>query len=115
FELKHGLKVSIVNLYTGKFGNPYLPEKLQQEIRKQIAKRRFKRTASLLLLAVALPVGSLILLRRTLPKSGNPTTAIPAKRIAVLPFKPVLSANRDEVLELGMADTLITKLSNIHQ
>src|SRR4029077_17889789 len=54
----------------------------------------------------------LILLRRTLPKSGSPTTAIPAKRVAVLPFKPVLPANRDEVLELGMADTLITKLSN---
>jgi len=114
FELKHGLKVSIVNLYTGKFGNPHLPEKLQQEIRKQIASRRFKRTliAGVLLLAVALPVGSLILLRRTLPKSGSPTTAIPAKQIAVLPFKPVLPANRDEVLELGMADTLITKLSN---
>jgi TolB-like protein/Flp pilus assembly protein TadD/class 3 adenylate cyclase len=117
FELKHGLKVSIVNLYTGKFGNPHLPEKLQQEIRKQIARRRFKRTliAGVLLLAVALPVGSLILLRRTLPRSGSPTPAIPAKRIAVLPFKPVLPANRDEVLELGMADTLITKLSNIHQ
>ena len=117
FELKHGLKVSIVNLYTGKFGNPHLPEKLQQEIRKQIASRRFKRTliAGVLLLAVALPVGSLTLLRKTLPKSGSSTTAIPAKRIAVLPFKPVLPANRDEVLELGMADTLITKLSNSRQ
>jgi len=40
-------------------------------------------------------------------------TAIPAeKRIAVLPFKPLLPENRDQVLELGMADTLITKLSN---
>src|SRR5438874_3857396 len=40
-------------------------------------------------------------------------TAIPAeKRIAVLPFKPLLPENRDQVLKLGMADTLITKLSN---
>jgi len=33
----------------------------------------------------------------------------------VLPFKPVLPANRDEILELGMADSLITKLSNSRQ
>src|SRR5207248_2858541 len=31
------------------------------------------------------------------------------------PFKPVLPANRDEILELGMADSLITKLSNSRQ
>jgi TolB-like protein len=36
-----------------------------------------------------------------------------AARLAVLPFKPLLAANRDEALELGMADTLITRLSGI--
>jgi eukaryotic-like serine/threonine-protein kinase len=35
------------------------------------------------------------------------------KSIAVLPFKPLVAGNRDETLELGMADTLITKLSNV--
>ena len=34
--------------------------------------------------------------------------------IAVLPFKP-LSASGDEFLELGMADALITRLSNVKQ
>ncbi len=33
------------------------------------------------------------------------------KSLAVLPFKPVTIDNRDEALEMGMADTLITKLS----
>ncbi|HET9531419.1 MAG TPA: winged helix-turn-helix domain-containing protein [Blastocatellia bacterium] len=37
------------------------------------------------------------------------------KRIAVLPFKPLVADNRDEALELGMADTLINKLSGIRQ
>lgn len=32
------------------------------------------------------------------------------RSIAVLPFKPLVAANRDEALEMGMADTLITKL-----
>jgi DNA-binding winged helix-turn-helix (wHTH) protein/Tfp pilus assembly protein PilF len=34
------------------------------------------------------------------------------KTIAVLPFKPLVEKNRDEALELGMADALIIRLSN---
>ena len=37
------------------------------------------------------------------------------KSIAVLPFKPISQEARDEYLELGMADTLITKLSSLKQ
>lgn len=36
----------------------------------------------------------------------------PVKSIAVLPFKPLVAGSRDEFLELGMTDTLITKLGN---
>jgi len=35
--------------------------------------------------------------------------------IAVLPFKPLAANDRDESLEMGMADALITKLSNIKE
>ena len=34
------------------------------------------------------------------------------KIIAILPFRPLVNQNRDEALELGMADTLITRLGN---
>ena len=34
------------------------------------------------------------------------------KTIAILPFRPLVDRNRDEALELGMADTLITRLGN---
>jgi serine/threonine-protein kinase len=37
------------------------------------------------------------------------------KSIAVLPFKPLVEQSRDESLELGMADTLIARLSNIRE
>jgi DNA-binding winged helix-turn-helix (wHTH) protein/TolB-like protein/Flp pilus assembly protein TadD len=37
------------------------------------------------------------------------------KSIAVLPFKPISQEARDEYLELGMADTLITRLSSLKQ
>ena len=35
------------------------------------------------------------------------------RSIAVLPFKPLAANDRDESLEMGMADTLISRLSNI--
>jgi serine/threonine-protein kinase len=35
--------------------------------------------------------------------------------VAVLPFKPLLVAGRDESLELGMADTLIARLSSLER
>jgi TolB-like protein/DNA-binding winged helix-turn-helix (wHTH) protein/tetratricopeptide (TPR) repeat protein len=35
--------------------------------------------------------------------------------IAVLPFRPLSEDGRDEYLELGMADALITRLSNVRQ
>jgi serine/threonine-protein kinase len=41
--------------------------------------------------------------------------APPAATLAVLPFKPLLAATRDEALELGMTDTLIARLSSIEK
>ena len=43
-------------------------------------------------------------------KSTSADTSI--KTVAVLPFKPLVAENRDEVLEMGMADTLIAQLGN---
>ena len=39
----------------------------------------------------------------------------PIKSIAVLPLKPLVAESRDEALEMGMADTLIMRLSNLGQ
>ncbi len=46
-------------------------------------------------------------------KPKSPATGGAVKTIAVLPFKPLVAESRNESLELGMADTLITKLSGI--
>ncbi|HAF15835.1 MAG TPA: hypothetical protein DCK99_19505 [Blastocatellia bacterium] len=43
------------------------------------------------------------------------STAKQPQTIAVLPFKPMNQTSQDEFLELGMADALITKLSNLRQ
>lgn len=45
-------------------------------------------------------------------KSNRPETILDVKSIAVLPFKPMSEQESDESLEIGMADALITRLSN---
>lgn len=46
----------------------------------------------------------------------NTVPAVPnAHTVAVLPFLPLVEESRDPVLELGMADTLIARLSGIRQ
>jgi DNA-binding winged helix-turn-helix (wHTH) protein/TolB-like protein len=61
-------------------------------------------------IAVALVLTSWWMSRKTVQRvTGMPRT------IAVLPFKPVVADNRDPAFELGMADNLITRLSNLRQ
>jgi serine/threonine-protein kinase len=50
-----------------------------------------------------------------LKKPSAPSNSGAIRSIAVLPFKPLVAESRDESLEMGMADTLITKLSSIKQ
>jgi TolB-like protein/tetratricopeptide (TPR) repeat protein len=45
----------------------------------------------------------------------RPAPAKPIRSVAVLPFKPLVADARDEVLEMGIADTLITRLNNLKQ
>ncbi len=40
------------------------------------------------------------------------TNAGAPKTIAILPFRPLVAADRNEILELGMADALVTRLGN---
>ncbi len=46
-------------------------------------------------------------------RNSNESTSVPSiKTVAVLPFKPLVAENRDEALEMGMADTLIARLGS---
>jgi DNA-binding winged helix-turn-helix (wHTH) protein/TolB-like protein/Tfp pilus assembly protein PilF len=49
------------------------------------------------------------------PPAPTAASHISVQSIVVLPFKPLAPDSRDESLEMGMADTLITRLSNIRQ
>jgi len=121
-EVKHGAKVSLVNLYTDEVGNPAIPEKLKKErettaAAPTIKSEKLRKPALLtgaILVTIALVIGFWAFSHRQSQRVGH-GLASPEKRIAVLPFKPLVPENRDQVLELGMADSLIAKLSNIRE
>src|SRR5262249_14051238 len=61
---------------------------------------------------VAIPMllaGAVVLSYIRIRNKPSPTNPLFVRSIAVLPFKPLVSGSHDEALELGMADTLITK------
>jgi TolB-like protein/Flp pilus assembly protein TadD len=76
--------------------------------------RRATGNALLALIAVAalIALGYSLRQKQTTPRA---VATAPIRSIAVLPFKPLVEGNRDEVLEMGMADTLITRLSGLKQ
>lgn len=80
-----------------------------------LGRRIQDRMPAILFAVVAMSLAGLALALYYSSRSSQPQPATPIKSIAVLPFKPLLAESRDEALELGMADTLINKLSNIRQ
>lgn len=87
-------------------------EKPKAERRNQIVDRKPKSqtrkwlAAVTVLMVLTFGLGGLYLWR-----GREKSLDAPVRTIAVLPFKPVVTENRNEALELGMADTLISKLS----
>ena len=65
-------------------------------------------SVALIVLVVA---GYVLYRNRAQPLPGSSELSI--KSIAVLPFKPLVEQNRDDLLELGIADSLITRLSSL--
>src|SRR5205807_447696 len=85
-EVKHGVRVPVVNLYTDDLGNPAVPEKLKvaraAAAKRKRANLRWVALGVLALFAAVLAISFLLL--RDRPKSL--TAAIPAKSVAVLPL-----------------------------
>src|SRR5438094_5572767 len=81
-EVKHGLRVSIVNLHADQVGNPQLPKKFQA-LKKHRARMRWAAMTAALLALAAIVAGIAIFSRNR----GGPKVAAPEKSIAVLPFE----------------------------
>jgi TolB-like protein/class 3 adenylate cyclase/Tfp pilus assembly protein PilF len=112
-EVKHGLHVSLVNLYTEELGNPALPEKLKAARVAAAAQRkkpafRWLSLAVGTLLAVLVVIGFLVFhYRRPI---GLP---VPEKSIAVLPFENRSEDKANAYFTDGVQDEILTDLAKI--
>jgi serine/threonine-protein kinase len=138
-EVKHGVRVSVVNLYTEDHGNPEMPQKFVQARHKAAPapvaaeKPRTSRSwiiASVVIIVAALGLGGYFLSRRSAPvASGSASSAIPVatpatapvtaptampeKSIAVLPFENLSSDKENAFFTDGVQDEILTDLAKI--
>src|SRR4029078_1770569 len=110
FEVKHGVRVSVTNLYSDEIGNPKLPSKLQA-VKKHHAHVRWAAVAIGLLVLGAIVAAFMIVSRR--PTTS--LTGIPEKSIAVLPFVNMSSDKEQEYFSDGISEELLNLLAKIPQ
>lgn len=89
------------------------PKALLASGKKEVNRRRSLTLVAVLVLLVGLTFA--LAYAWSSRKSQETKTVATVRSLAVLPFKPIGAGEEDEYLGLGMADALITKLSNIRK
>jgi adenylate cyclase len=107
-EVKHGLRVSIVNLHADEVGNPQLPKKFQA-LKKHRARMRWAAATAALLALAAIVAGMAMFSRYRVPSK----LATPEKSIAVLPFENRSEDKANAYFADGIQDEILTRLSKI--
>jgi TolB-like protein/class 3 adenylate cyclase/Tfp pilus assembly protein PilF len=107
-DVKHGVKLQIVNLCTDEAGNRALPGKLRAQ-RQGVARTRWMLLAASLALLAAV-VAALVVASGRAARSSS---AIPEKSIAVLPFQNLSEDKANAYFADGIQDEILTLLSKI--
>ncbi|HEX9629358.1 MAG TPA: adenylate/guanylate cyclase domain-containing protein, partial [Pyrinomonadaceae bacterium] len=107
-EVKHGVRIAIVNLYADQVGNPQLPKKFQA-LKKHGARIRWAAVAAAVLALAAIVVGIALFSRYRL----RSTLGAPEKSIAVLPFENRSEDKANAYFADGIQDEILTRLSKI--
>jgi TolB-like protein/Tfp pilus assembly protein PilF len=115
-EVKHGVRLSLVNLYTEELGNHAVPEKLKAArvaaaARRKRAALRWLSLGAVSLLAVIAVIG--FLLFRYRPPHAAVELLVPEKSIAVLPFENRSEDKANAYFADGIQDEILTRLSKI--
>src|SRR6266576_599164 len=120
-EVKHGVRVSVVNLYTDELGNSELPENFKQAASKKeraavisgsakAAGPRWAMIGAAVLIIAVVTLALLCLQPKWSPPAG---TAISDKSIAVLPFANLSEDKANAYFADGIQDEILTRLSKI--
>src|SRR5438876_1886747 len=109
-EVKHGVRLHLVNLYAEPLGNTAIPQKFQQTRQKPVAEQSARRSsvgwiAALVLAAILAASGVYYFTHRA--------AAIPERSIAVLPMTNSTGDPANEYFSDGMSEEFISSLSRL--
>ena len=105
-EVKHGVQVAIVNLWSDDVGNPQLPQKFQV-LRKHRFRVRWAEAATALLLLAGIATAFVLISKK------SARSIVPEKSIAVLPFENRSEEKDNAYFAEGIQDEILTRLSKI--
>jgi TolB-like protein/Tfp pilus assembly protein PilF len=119
-EVKHGVRLHLVNLYAEPLGNPEVPEKFRQVVAPAsmastvtTPKRMpWHEVVIALLLVAGVIAAGFFYLRKGAPPPGA-TAAVSEKSIAVLPFENLSEEKANAFFTEGVQDQILTNLAQI--
>src|SRR5262249_46085622 len=111
-EVKHGLRLGLVNFYNDEIGNPSAPGKIRFASQTSPASTRRRRMVIALTVAAAL-----VLIVGTLYKTFSPPRKVapagPLRSLAVLPLKNLSGDPAQDYFADGVTDSLTTDMAHI--
>ncbi len=112
-EVKHGVKIDVVNFYNDDVGNAKLPAKLKAG-RLAVTRRR-KRIVigAALLVAIASSIGLWTLFHRSFSSKAKGALQISDKSIAVLPFENLSAEKENTYFADGVQNEILTDLAKV--
>jgi TolB-like protein len=118
-EVKHGVRLHLVNLYAEPLGNPETPEKFRQiaaaaSTPSPVVKPKrmpWHEIVIALLFVAAVIAAAFFSLRKGVPLGAS--AAVPQKSIAVLPFDNFSDDKQETYFADGIQDDILTALSQV--
>ena len=107
-EVKHGVRVDVINFYGDGIGNPRVPRRFQI-LKKHRARTRWAAIAAALLLLVGVIAASVFVSK----KSAISISTAPEKSIAVLPFENLSEDKSNAFFADGVQDEILTDLAKV--
>jgi adenylate cyclase len=112
-EVKHGVRLHLVNLYAEPLGNPEPPQKFRQIASSEVVKPKWmpwhEVVVVTVLLALLIAVGVFFYRQRTT------ASRVSEKSIAVLPLMNSSGDPANEYFSDGMSEEFISSLSRLHE
>jgi TolB-like protein/Tfp pilus assembly protein PilF len=121
-EVKHGVKLSLVNLYTEELGNPKMPSLLKRLMEEQatqltaqraVFKRKFLIRLTVVVSLLAIGIGVAVVYRKSVHPLPTGLPRVSDKSIAVLPFENLTDDKQNAYLADGLVDEILTDLAKV--